>query len=137
MRLQPRGSSPHWEPKQPRGGVAQLGERLFCTQRVAGSKPVTSTTTNKIMLSLLHILGPLWRLCTDSTYKSLPGGAAGLQNRRTRFDPAAACHSGRWSSGKASDCKSEDRGFDPRTALYSVVSPTRFPRIGEHCLAGT
>lgn len=26
------------------GGVAQLGERLLCKQRVAGSKPVTSTS---------------------------------------------------------------------------------------------
>ncbi len=26
------------------GGVAQLGERLLCTQKVAGSIPVTSTT---------------------------------------------------------------------------------------------
>lgn len=84
------------------------------------------------MLSILNTLGPLWRLCTDSlSYRSLPGGAAGLQIRRTEFDSLAACHLGGWSSGMAPDCKSGDRGFESRSA-FRVVIPTRRPRIGMH-----
>lgn len=44
------GSNPSWPTKlqqafraPDKGGVAQLGERLFCTQEVIGSIPFTST----------------------------------------------------------------------------------------------
>lgn len=83
-----------------------------------------------VMLNFLHILGPLWRLCTSSSYKSLPGGAAGLQNRRTGFDPLAACHSGRMPNGQAPDCNPGTREFDSHLALQVVVTPTMRPRIG-------
>ena len=38
------GSSPSRPTIESRGGVAQLGEHLPCTQRVIGSNPFTSTT---------------------------------------------------------------------------------------------
>ena len=34
--------------KIPRGGVAQLGERLLCTQKVSGSTPLISIAYNQI-----------------------------------------------------------------------------------------
>ena len=99
------------------------------------------------MLTSLHLLGPLWRACTN-LYRSRPGGTAGLQIRRAEFDPLAAClvgvaddgrswsrhlstcapqrSLGRWSRGKTSGCNPEDPRFDPGMALHSkVVSPTR------------
>ena len=82
------------------------------------------------MNHVLTLIGPLWRLCTDSSYKSLPGGAAGLQNRRTGFDPLAACHSGRMPNGQAPDCNPGTREFDSHLALQVVVTPTMRPRIG-------
>ncbi len=33
----------------PRGGVAQLGERLLCKQEVVGSIPITSTKLAAVM----------------------------------------------------------------------------------------
>ncbi len=100
--------------------------------------PVTSTTKSKTMNHVLTIIGPLWRLCTNFvSFKSPPGGTAGLQIRRAEFDPLAACHSGRMPNGQAPDCNPGTREFDSHSALHAVVSPTRFPRIGEHHLAGT
>ena len=49
------------------------------------------------MPTILNILGPLWRLCTSfASYKSPPGGTAGLQIRRAGFDSPAACHTAGW-----------------------------------------
>lgn len=82
------------------------------------------------MLSKLHILGPLWRLCTDFLYIARPGGTQSLQNSGVEFDPLALCRIGAGSQvGMASGCNPEDRGFDARLALH-VVSPTQGPRIG-------
>ena len=39
-----------------RGGVAQLGEHLFCNQKVVGSNPITSTI-GRYSLEVKHILG--------------------------------------------------------------------------------
>lgn len=80
------------------------------------------------MLKPLAIRNQLWRLCTNfCSYRSRSGDTQGLQIPGAGFDSLAACHFiwGRWSSGKASDCKSEDRGFESRSTLQSVlVMPT-------------
>lgn len=39
------------------GGVAQLGERLPCTQEVIGSTPFTSTRLKVLVVALLGIEG--------------------------------------------------------------------------------
>ena len=98
--------------------------------------PVTSTTKNTIMLTALHLLGPLWRLCTSlASYRSGPGGTQSLQNSGSEFESLSACRLGGSPSGKAMDCNPITRRFDSGSAQL-VVTPTRFPRIGEHCLMG-
>ena len=83
--------------------------------------PVASTK-KVIMLRPLNILAPLWRLCMNLlSYKSLPGGTAGLQIRRAEFDPLAACHKGKWSSGLDARLQIWSRGFDSRFALQAEV----------------
>ena len=89
------------------------------------------------MLTMLHTLGPLWRLCTDFLYIARPGGTAGLQNRRVEFDPLALCRVGRWSSGKTPDCKFGNPRFDSGMTLHVVVSPTKGCRTAAYGLAGS
>lgn len=82
------------------------------------------------MLHILHALGPLWRPCTSlRAYRSLPGGTRGLQIREAGFDSPVACPLGGWSSGKAPGCNPGDRGFESRSALHDVVTPTQGCRI--------
>ena len=84
------------------------------------------------MLTMLHTLGPLWRLCTVPLYRSRPGGAQGLQIPETEFDPLAACYRAGGQVGMASGCNPEDREFDSRSALHIVVMPTQGHRIGAY-----
>ena len=97
----------------------------FAMRISAGFKTLALHYEEKIMLTMLHTLGPLWRLCTTSLYRVRPGGTAGLQNRRFEFDSRVPCLYGRWSSGQAPDCKSGLRGFKSRPAVQIVVRPTR------------
>ena len=64
----------------------------------------------------------LWRLCTNSfSYRSRPGGTAGLQNLRVEFDSLAACllmAGGRVV--KALVCKTSFRGFDSRPVIQKA-----------------
>ena len=41
------------------GAIAQLGERLLCTQEVSGSIPLSSTnfTEEKLMIKIVFIIG--------------------------------------------------------------------------------
>ena len=39
----------------PRGAIAQLGERLLCTQEVSGSIPLGSTTYNDVEHGVLDV----------------------------------------------------------------------------------
>lgn len=88
------------------------------------------------MNRVLTIIGPLWRLCTNFvSFKSLPGGAAGLQIWRTEFESQAACQ-GQDAEWLGAGLQPQFREFDSHLALQLVVTPTRFPRIGERCLAG-
>ncbi len=89
------------------------------------------------MFNVLTLIGPLWRLCTDSGYKSLPGGTAGLQIRRAEFDTLAACHLGRMPNGQAPDCKPGICEFDSHSALNVVVGPTTGCRIAAYGLTGS
>lgn len=77
----------------------------------------------------------LWRLCTDSaSYRSRPGGTAGLQNRRVEFDSLAACLMAGGRVVKAPVCKTGFRGFESRPAIQhdDVVTPTQGPRTGAY-----
>jgi hypothetical protein len=70
-------------------------------------------------MSTLNLLGPLWRLCTNFSYRSCPGGIQGLQNPGAQFESATICRKGRSPSGKATDCNPVIAGSIP--ALPSKV----------------
>lgn len=103
-----------------------MGEQLPCKQSVEDSNS-SASTEKKIMLTMLHILGPLWRLCTGFLYRSRPGGTAGLQIRRAEFGPLAACYRAGGQVGMAPGCNPGNREFESRPALHVVVNPTQDP----------
>ena len=54
-RLNLEGGAPEEGARARKGAVAQLGERLICTQEVAGSNPTSSTSVGT---AVLKHLGP-------------------------------------------------------------------------------
>lgn len=126
----PRVRSPYAAPS---GAMVVAGTHLVCTQESRVRIPVAPL--RGAMPNPLSTRNQLWRGCTNSTsYRSRPGGTAGLQIRRAEFDSLAACSLGRWPNGKAPDCNPGIRRFDSDSALCKVVRPTMLPRIGEHSL---
>ena len=77
----------------------------------------------------------LWRLCTNLfSYRSRPGGTAGLQNLRVEFDSLATCLMAGGRVVKALVCKTRFHGFDSRPVIQHdvVVIPTQGPRTGAY-----
>ncbi len=117
--------APEREPTHNPRGCSSVGRAvaLQATGRRFDACPLHSDF--KTMLTSLHLLGPLWRACTN-LYRSRPGGARRLQIAETEFDPLAACLSGRMPNGQAPDCNPGICEFDSHSALHpKVVSPTR------------
>lgn len=113
-------------------GDGSSGNTSGLHPEIRGSNPRRST--ERFMLSVLNILGPLWRLCTNSIVQVGRWCGARTPNPGLLSPILSRPAMGRWPSGKAFDCKSEDRGFDTRSALQEnvVVIPTQGPRTGTY-----
>ena len=125
----PRVRSPYAAPS---GAMVVAGTHLVCTQESRVRIPVAPP--RGVMPNPIQTRNQLWRLCTNFTYRSLPGGTAGLQNRRAEFDSLAACQGQVAKSGKALDCNPSIRRFESDLALQHdvVVAPTQVPRTGDY-----
>ena len=93
------------------GGVAQLGEHLFCKQTVAGSMPVASTKMTILQKDTR------WRTCTGSErtgrIRVMPRLSKSQGRSSTLRRPAMA----RWPSGLGTGLQPQSRRFDSDPGL--------------------